>query len=91
LSFARNASKGDASLQTSVVLQIDDNPAAISPEPGGPPRPNESLEDSGDDQLDAAKEPQEEATETAALPTLAELERAGDWVARTGSDGRAAA
>jgi coenzyme F420 biosynthesis associated uncharacterized protein len=30
-------------------------------------------------------------SDAAALPTLAELDRPGDWVARTGSDGRAAA
>jgi uncharacterized protein (DUF2342 family) len=30
-------------------------------------------------------------SDPAALPTLAELDQAGDWLARTGSGGRAAA
>jgi L,D-transpeptidase YcbB len=64
LSLARDGPIDTASLQTSVVLEIDDNPAAQSPAPSEPPG-------SSGQQTEASSEPPEE-TDTAALPTLAE-------------------
>jgi L,D-transpeptidase YcbB len=73
LSLNRDGLNSDAGgLQTSVVLVIDDNPAALSPAPSASREDSdEALEASGES-VDASGEPLEERTDMAALPTLAE-------------------